>query len=144
MKPLPHRYEVELAGTPAGPTVLGAPGLPALATAPPPEYDGPGDAWSPEHLLLGAVASCFLFALRAVARASSLEFRTLDLTVEGTVDREGGVVRFTEIVLRPRLVLAPGADRDRAQRILDKSERACLVSSSLAVPCRLEPTVRFA
>lgn len=141
MKPLPHHYEIELAGVPTGPAIISAPGLPALLTAPPVEYDGPGDAWSPEHLLLAAVASCFLFSLRAVALASSLDFSSLDLAVAGTVDREAGVVRFTEITLRPRIVLPPGADRDRAMRVLAKSERACLVSSSLAVPLRLEPTV---
>lgn len=142
MKPLPHRYDVQLTGGPAGYAVVSSIGLPELRTAPPRDYDGPGDAWSPEHLLLAAVETCFLFTLRAVARASKLEFQALELDAQGTVDRREGVTRFTEIVLRPRLTVAPGADRARAASVLEKSEKACLVSASLSTPIRLEPEIK--
>jgi organic hydroperoxide reductase OsmC/OhrA len=138
MKPLPHRYAVRLHGEPAGHALATVDGLPDLSTAPPAEFDGPGDAWSPEHLLLASVETCFLFTFRAVARASSVNFTACDVTAEGTVDRDGWSPRFTEIVLRVRLSLPPGADRDRAQRAAEKAERACLVSASLATPVRLE------
>jgi peroxiredoxin-like protein len=115
--------------------------MPDLRAAPPLEFEGPGDAWSPEHLLLAAVETCFLFTLRAVARASRLEFTACDVSAEGTVDRADGVTRFTEIVLRPRLQLAAGSDPDRVRRVLEKAERGCLVSASLATPIRLEVQV---
>ncbi len=141
MKPLPHVYDVTLAGGPTGYATLSVPGLPGLRAAPPLDFDGPGDAWSPEHLLLAAVETCFLFTLRAVAQASKLEFLSLELSATGTVDRKDGATRFTEIVLRPRLALPPGADRERALRVLEKSERGCLVSASLSTPIRLEPEI---
>jgi peroxiredoxin-like protein len=119
--------------------VLSTAGVPEVKSAPPVDFDGPGDAWSPEHLLLAAVESCFLFTLRAVAKASKFDFVSLDVSAEGTVDRQDGVTRFTEIVLRPRLTLPPGADRSRALHILERSERSCLVSASLSTPVRLEP-----
>ena len=141
MQPLPHRYDVRLAGGPAGYAQLTTAGMPGLRTAPPPTYDGPGDAWSPEHLLLASVQACFLFTFRAVARASKLEFTGLDLDAAGTVDREDGVTRFTEIVLRPRVTVPAGTDAQRVAQVLEKSKRACLVSASLTTPIRLEPHV---
>jgi organic hydroperoxide reductase OsmC/OhrA len=141
MKPLPHHYDVRLAGGPAGYAALSASGLPDLKSAPPLDYDGPGDAWSPEHLLLAAVEACFLFTLRAVARASKVEFTSLDLSGEGTLDRAGGVTRFTGIVLRPRVTLAPGGDRGRALWVLEKCEKTCLISASLSTPVRVEPEI---
>jgi peroxiredoxin-like protein len=141
MKPLPHRYDVQLKGGPAGHGRLLSVGRPALATAPPREFDGPGDAWSPEHLLLASVDACFLFTFRAVARASSLDFVDLNVHAEGTVDRHAGVTRFTDIVLRPRLTVRPGTDRERVARALMKTEKACLVSASLATPVRIEAEV---
>jgi peroxiredoxin-like protein len=141
MKPLPHHYDVRLHGSPAGYATLSTAGVPELKSAPPSDFDGPGDAWSPEHLLLGAVETCFLFTLRAVAKASKIDFVSLDLAAEGRVDRQDGVTRFTEIVLRPRLALPPGADRTRVLRILEKSEKMCLVSASLSTPIRLEPEI---
>lgn len=142
MKPLPHRYDVRLTGSPTGYAVLSTSGVPELQSAPPLDYDGPGDAWSPEHLLLAAVETCFLFTLRAVAKASKIDFLSLDLAAEGTVDRQDGPTRFTEIVLRPRLTVAPGTDRARAVSVLEKSEKTCLVSQSLSTPIRLQPEIK--
>jgi organic hydroperoxide reductase OsmC/OhrA len=139
MTPLPHHYIVRLAGGPEGHATVTADGIPDLRSAPPLDFDGPGDAWSPEHLLMAAVETCLLFTLRAVAKASKVEFTALEVRGEGTVDRVAGVTRFTEIVLRPRLTLVSAGDRDRALRVLEKSEKACLVSASLSTPIRLEP-----
>jgi organic hydroperoxide reductase OsmC/OhrA len=141
MKPLPHHYQVRLTGGPTGHAMVHVDGVPDLLSAPPLDFDGPGDAWSPEYLLLAAVQTCFLFTLRVVAQASRVEFTALEVAAEGTVDRKDGGLRFTEIVLRPRLTLPAGADRARALRALEKSEKACLVSASLSTPIRLEPEI---
>ena len=141
MRPLPHHYEVNLTGGPSGYAELSTAGVPGLRTAPPVEYDGPGDAWSPEHLLLASVQSCFLFTLRAIARASRLEFVALELSATGTVDRKDGVTRFAEIVLCPKLTVVAGTNHDRVLQILEKSEKNCLVSASLSTPLRLEPEI---
>ncbi|MGD0292086.1 MAG: OsmC family protein [Candidatus Binataceae bacterium] len=141
MKPLPHVYTARLSGGPEGYAVVAASGVPDLRTAAPADFDGPGDAWSPEQFLMAAVESCFLFTLRAVAQASKVEFTSLELTGEGIVDRKDGATRFTEIVLRPRLTLPTGANREKAMRVLEKSEKACLISASLSTPVRLEPEI---
>jgi len=72
---------------------------------------------------------------------SKVEFTSLELASEGTVDRGGGATRFVEIVLRPRLTLPPGADRTRALWVLEKSKKACLVSASLSTPVRVEAEI---
>jgi peroxiredoxin-like protein len=141
MKPLPHRYEVRIAGGPTGHATLQSPGVADLPTAAPLDFDGPGDAWSPEQLLLAAVEACFLLTFRAIAQASRIEFTALGVEGEGVVDRANGGMRFTEIVLRPRVVLPAGAEPTRVRRALEKAEKACLVSASLATPIRLEPEV---
>ena len=141
MKPLPHRYEVRIAGGPLGRATLASPGVPDLATAAPADFGGPGDAWSPEQLLLASVNACFLLTFRAIAQASKLEFTSLAVDSEGIVDRGNGGMRFTEIVLRPRLTLPTGADPARVRRALEKAEKTCLVSASLSTPIRLEPEI---
>jgi peroxiredoxin-like protein len=141
MKPLPHTYEVALTGGPTGYATISTDGVPQLCSAPPKEYDGPGDAWSPEHLLLASAEACFMFTFRAVARGSNFEFLALDLSARGTVDRKDGATRFTEIVLKPRLTLPSGADPERARRVLEKGKTACLITVSLSVPVRLESEI---
>ena len=141
MTPLPHRYAVRLAGHPTGYGQISGVGLPTLQVAQPSEFGGPGNAWTPEHLLLAAVEGCYLFTLRAYARASQIQFLELDLIAEGTVDREEGVTRFTEIVLRPRLVIGDDVQLDRITKLLQRVERACLVSASLSTPIRVDPEI---
>lgn len=94
MKPLPHLYEVTLSSTPKGYATLLTDGVPALQSAPPKDFGGPGDAWSPEHLLLASVETCFLFTFRAVAEASKFDFLSLEVSASGTVDRKDGATRF--------------------------------------------------
>jgi organic hydroperoxide reductase OsmC/OhrA len=142
MKPLPHHYDVHLGGAASGYAELSTAGVPLLRTAPPADYDGPGDAWSPEHLLLASVEACFLFTLRAIARVSELQFTRLELEAVGTVGRIDGVTRFTEIVLRPKLTVPAGANRERLVQIMEKAEKTCLVSASLSTPLRLEPEIQ--
>lgn len=144
MKPLPHDYEVYLTGGPQGYATNSAAGLADLTTAPPSEYDGPGDAWSPEHLLLAAVSSCFLFTFRAVARASRVDFLDVDARTWGSVSKVDGVVRFSEIVVRTTVTAAPGCNVEALRRAIDKTASHCLVSSSLVVPVRVEAVVHAA
>jgi organic hydroperoxide reductase OsmC/OhrA len=132
MKPYPHAYEVSAIGSAAGPVRLESPGLPGLESAPPLQFDGPGDQWSPETLLCAAVADCFVLTFRAIARASSFPYSDLQVRVEGVLDREGGAARFTVFRTAARLAVPEGTDAARAKTLLEKAERGCLVANSLA------------
>jgi peroxiredoxin-like protein len=121
----------------AGSVKLSAKGLPALVTAPPIEFSGPGDQWSPETLLVAAAADCFVLTFRAIAEASKLTWERLSCSGKGTLDRVDGVTRFTALALHAHLTLAVGGDVDKAKRLLEKAERACLVTNSLALQSAL-------
>ena len=127
----PHIYRVRASGGAAGSVPVESGSLPVLDTTAPPEFDGPPGHWSPETLLAASVADCFILSFRAVARASKLEWESLEVDVEGRLERVDGVTRFTQFRLAPRLVIANAADRARAPAVLDKSKRICLVSNSL-------------
>jgi organic hydroperoxide reductase OsmC/OhrA len=137
MQAYPHRYEVHAAADTEGSVLVRSQRLPTLTTAPPPQFGGAGDQWSPETLLVAAAADCFVLTFRAIASASKLPWRRLGCEAEGVLDRSDGVVRFTELHLRSHLVVPTGVDTDRAQRLLDKAEATCLVTNSLT----LRPTL---
>ncbi len=137
MQAYPHHYNVHAAAEAEGTVIVGSQGLSSLATAPPPEYDGPGGQWSPETLFVAAAADCFILTFRAIAAASKLPWRDLECSAEGVLDRVDGVVRFTQLHLQARLLLPAGGDADRAKRLLQKAEKACLVTNSL----KFEPSL---
>jgi peroxiredoxin-like protein len=141
MTSLPHRYQVAIGNDAAEYAVMSAGGLPDLRVAAPIDFGGPGDAWTPEQLLLGAVQSCFVLTLNVAARLSKIHVVDLKVDTVGIVDRRDGVTRFTDIVLRPKLTVAAGTGHERALRLLEKSEKNCLVSASLATPVRIEAEI---
>lgn len=141
MHPFPHLYSVNAAATPAGAVTLDSPGLAALASDGPAEFDGPGNLWSPETLLTAALADCFMLSFRAVAAASRFEWKSLQCHAEGTVDRIDRVTQFTGFRLHARLELPAGADQARARRLLEKAEQVCLISASLKAASHLESEI---
>lgn len=141
MEPYPHHYAVNARAEAEGPVTIASDGLPSLETAPPLQYGGAGDRWSPETLLVAAAADCFVLTFRAIASASKLAWTTLQCDADGLLDRVDGVTRFTHLTLRVHLTVAPGTEADRARRLLEKAEKTCLVTNSLAFSPALESTV---
>jgi organic hydroperoxide reductase OsmC/OhrA len=137
MQALPHHYYVRASGLAEGNVTVSAQGVQALETAAPPEFGGPEGFWSPESLLVASVANCFVLSFRAVARASRLEWRQLEVDVEGVLDRTEGVTQFTAFVIRTRLALWPNAAESLGQATLAKAKRACLITNSLKAQCEL-------
>jgi peroxiredoxin-like protein len=100
--------------------------------AAPPEFGGEPGLWTPEHLLLGAVATCYVATFRAVAERSKLAVTGLEVFVDGVITKEPGGFRFTEIAIRPAITVERHQDCERAQRLAEKAEHACLISRSLS------------
>ena len=76
-----------------------------------------------------------------IAEFSKFEVEALEVGVEGTVEKAEGGFHFSRVVLRPLLSVRVEADRERGLRLLEKTERACLVSRSLRSEIVLEPAV---
>ena len=131
MQDLPHYYRVAATAGPEGDVDLLSDRLDPISSAAPAEYGGPGDRWSPETLLVAAVADCFVLSFRAIARASKLSWLSLSCDVEGILARVEETTRFTEFNIQATLAVAEGTNEDRARRILEKAEASCLITNSL-------------
>jgi len=131
MHPFPHHYVVSAAARPDGDVPLSSAGTRVIESAPPKEFDGPGNQWSPEGLLTAAVADCFVLGFRAIATASKFAWTSLETSTRGTLDRVEGTMRFTRFETHAKLQLPPGGDAERAKKLLEKAESSCLVANSL-------------
>ena len=124
---------------------LRAPVLPSLQIDAPPEFKGHGGVWTPEHLFVASVSSCFMTTFLAIAENSKLEFVSFKAGAKGKLEKlEGQGFMMTEIVLHPQLVISNARDAERASRILKKAEKHCLISNSVKTEIRLEPEVSLA
>lgn len=131
MQQLPHRYVVTATGPAAGELRVSSRDLPDLPVAAPAEFDGPGDRWSPETLLVAAVGSCLILTFRSIATASRFDWISLDCQVEATLDKAEDGRRFTRFDIQAELRLPEPGTEERARRLLEKAEGLCLITNSL-------------
>src|SRR5712692_7057380 len=107
----------------------------------PPEFGGLEGRWTPEDLLLCAVASCFTATFHTIARYAKFEYTDLGVEAEAVVSRADSGYHFSEIVIRPNLTIARGQERERALELLQKAKALCLVSRALAIAQKFETRV---
>ena len=88
----------------------------------------PGDRWSPEALLIAAVADCFVLTFRAMAAPSQLVCARLRRI--GDAERVDRASRFTHIDLSVRISVPDEMDEEKVLRV-PKAEETCLITNSL-------------
>ena len=119
--------------------------LPHLQVDAPPEFKGHEGAWTPEHLFVAAINSCFMTTFLAIAENSKLDFVSFSADAKGKLEKlEGQGFIMTEVELRPKLLISHSRDAERAGRILEKAERNCLISNSIKAATKLVPDISFA
>jgi organic hydroperoxide reductase OsmC/OhrA len=139
--PLPHRYRVTATADHLSDVRLDSEGLPALTTTTPMEFDGPGGDWSPETLLVAAIAGCFALTFRGSARRAGLTWVSLVCHVTGTLDRVDHLTRFVRFDVEATLRIPDNADETRARQVLARAEETCLITRSLSGPTHLEVNI---
>ncbi|MEQ8582828.1 MAG: OsmC family protein [Marinoscillum sp.] len=132
----PQYYQVDISWSEARKGVMCSPelenGANYIEVATPPDFPkGMPDIWSPEHLYTAAVNSCLMTTFLAVAENSRLEFARFSCKSKGKLEQVEGKFLMTEITLEPRVTIYHEKDRDHTERVLQKSERACLISNSI-------------
>ncbi|HSI71351.1 MAG TPA: OsmC family protein [Gillisia sp.] len=139
----PHTYNVDLTYLSQRKGEISSPELDQIIeVATPPEFPkGMAGIWSPEHLFTAAVSSCFMTTFLAIAENSNLEFISLTCPAKGILDKQDGKFAMTEVVLKPVLTIPNEAEREKAEKIMIKAEKACLISNSITSKIHLETEV---
>ncbi len=113
-----------------------------IEVATPPEFDkGIPNIWTPEHLFTAAVSSCLMTTFLAIAEYSKLDFINFKCGSKGILEKVDGKFVITEVLLFPEVVIADASKTERAERILEKSEKACLISNSINSKVSMEAKV---
>jgi organic hydroperoxide reductase OsmC/OhrA len=138
-----HRYRVGVAWEGDRITTVSSPEKPDLAVATPPEFKhGVAGVWSPEDLLVAAVASCYAVTLVAVAERRELPLRALRVSGTGHLTaRDDGRLGFVAVELTARIE-TDALTVEAMQRAAKHAERACLVTMALDVPVHIEALVQ--
>ena len=141
---LPHDYQATATASGEGNVQVGVEHAAAIETNAPKEFGGPGDQWSPEDLLVAAVADCFVLSFRAIARMSKYDWQEITCRASGTLDKVERQTQFTGFQVHATLTVPAGADAERGQRLLEKAKATCFVTNSLQADTELVTDIREA
>jgi peroxiredoxin-like protein len=149
----PHYYNVDISWNRERKGIMCSPELSVpsagangcLEVATPPQFPkGIPGIWSPEHLFTAAVSSCLMTTFLAIAEHSKLEFISFYCHSKGKLEQVDGKFLMTEVILEPKVVIPYEKDREKAERVLQKSEAACLISNSVKSKIIMNPVIEVA
>jgi len=121
-----------------------ASGKPELEISSPPEFKGDPGFWTPEDLFVASVNACIMMTFLAYAQHKGLELAEYESEAEGVLENVEGKYRFTEITVRPHVVVKSGEAVSLAREIMDSAHRNCLVTNSTTAEVKIFPEVREA
>ncbi len=148
-----HHYAAKLiwTGAAAGPTSdyrsysreyrVEFAGKPAMTGSADPAFRGDPALHNPEDLLVVALSSCHMLSYLALAALEGIQVVAYEDSASGTMQQEGRGGHFTEVVLRPRVLLAPGSDLARAEALHKAAHETCFIANSVNFPVRHEAAV---
>jgi len=126
----PHTYEVmtEWKGEKEG--VVSSQGRPNLHVFPPPQFDGPENHWSPEHLLLAAADSCLLATFLSLSKRKDFRAISYESLTTGTLEKTPDGLLFTRLDHTVDLCVNPG-EEEQGRKLAEAAHKYCLISNSL-------------
>lgn len=118
-----------------------SPNKPRVRGSSDPVFRGDGTLYNPEDMLVVALSTCHLLSYLAICARAGVTVVGYEDDAEGTMTMQDGKEKFVEVVLRPRVVVAPGTDLERAQALHDQAHDECYIANSVNFPVRHEPVV---
>ena len=109
-----------------------------------PAFRGDASRLNPEQLLVMAASSCQLLSFLALAARKRVRVTAYEDDASGVMPMrpdDGGPVRITEIVLRPRITVAAGTDQALVEELVHHGHDECYIANSLTTDVRVEPTI---
>jgi peroxiredoxin-like protein len=121
---------------------LASPTLPDITVATPPEFNkGVPNIWSPEHLFVASANICLMTTFLAIAENSKFEFKSFKSEATGKLENVDGILMISNIELKPVIEIADENKKEKAIRLIEKSEKHCLISNSMKSKIILSPTI---
>jgi organic hydroperoxide reductase OsmC/OhrA len=119
-------------------------GKPPLLGSADPAFRGDPALYNPEDLLLSALAACHMLSYLAVCAHAGIVVLSYEDAAVGTIARRDGKVRFVDALLRPKVVLQPGSDLEKAKALHEKAHNICIIVNSVNFPVRHSAEINFA
>ena len=121
-----------------------ADGKPELRGSADPHFLGDATRYNPEDLLVAALSACHLLSYLAECARVGIAVVSYEDDTRGEMTLIDGVMRFSEVVLHPKVTLADEARIDEALALHERAHALCFIANSVNFPVHHEPAVTAA
>lgn len=119
---------------------LSAPGKPTIPGTADPAFRGTVDRWNPEEMLVASLSQCHMLWVLALCAQQGIVVTGYTDHPSGTmVETSDGGGHFAEVILRPQVEIADGADAEALPELHDRAHRLCFIANSVNFDVRCEP-----
>jgi peroxiredoxin-like protein len=121
--------------------VTEVPGKPPLPGSADQVFHGDSSRHNPEDLLVVSLSTCHMLTYLAEAARAGIHVVAYSDEASGTMQLKDGKMRFTEVSLRPQVVVAKDSDPAQAQRLHEKAHEHCFIANSVNFPVSCDARV---
>jgi organic hydroperoxide reductase OsmC/OhrA len=148
-----HSYSAKVTWTGAakGPTtnyqsysreyLVEIPGKPALRGSADATFRGDPALHNPEDLLVVALSTCHMLSYFADCARAGVKVVAYEDQATGTMAMQDKKIRFTEVVLHPRVTISADSDYDKAMALHKQAHEECFIANSVNFPVHHEAVV---
>lgn len=109
-----------------------------------PHFRGDPTLYNPEEQLVASLSSCHMLSYLAECARAGVQVVAYEDSATGVMAVKDGKLRFTSVVLRPRVGIALGADAAKAKALHHRAHEDCYIANSVNFPVTHEPVIILA
>ena len=102
-------------------------------------YRGDPTKGDPEDMFVAALSSCHMLSFLAIAAKKRITVLSYDDDASGWLEKEGGKLWMTRVVLRPRIVFEGAPDAATVDQMHHMAHEQCFIANSVKTDVKVEP-----
>ena len=134
-------YNVNIKLTGKGKGIIKASDKPDIELSAPVEFGGSKGLWTPEDLFVASVNACLMTTFSHYAGKKDFKFVGFESSAEGILELVEMQYIFVEIIVKPKILVSKSEDIKVAEKILNISQKVCIISNSIKPKLILEPEI---
>ena len=141
LKSKKFKYKTNIKLNDSGEGIIESKDKNSIKLSAPVEFGGIPGLWTPEDLLVASANGCLMTTFLFYTKKRGFKFESYESSAEGIIELVDMRYKFTEIKIRPKVIVKSKKDIEEAEKLLKISKKSCLISNSLSSKVILEPEI---
>jgi len=110
-----------------------------LSGSAPAVFQGDDSKHNPETLMVSSIMACHHLTYLALCERNGIRLASYEDHAIGTLARQAGVIRMTQIVLHPKVCVRDAVHIEQARQLHDTAHAHCFMSNSVNFEILIQP-----